>query len=450
MLVFCTLFSALLAQCPADYDIPLTTSGGLSGTSVAIDGDIAVIGSPLGTGTDWASGMILVYRLQNGTWIRDAELVANDIDAGDMMGVSVDVSGNRVIAGAWFEDHAGSNSGAAYIFENNNGKWLQVAKLTANDASPEDSFGRRVAIEGDTCIVTSPLDDDNGATSGSAYAYQYDPLDSTWYQSQKIIAKNGLPGDQFGLGLAMNGELLAIGSPWANDGAGQIHIFDHMFGKYTESQTLMDHTSEALDNFGFGLDISEDWLAVGSYHDADMGFDAGSLFLFSRALDGDWMPHEQIYPEGLNLEGEQFGVSVAIGESVMLVGHRFGITEKVASGTTSIYDLEDGSWSFRSHLYPSKPFHAGEFGWSVAIEGNHALIGAPWTQPDGYAELFIGMTEDCGCLADIDEDEVINVNDLLIIISEWGSTNSPADISTNGIVDVSDLLIVIDNWGPCN
>jgi len=448
MLVY-ALFSVLLTQCPAEYDIPLTTPGGLSGTSVAIDGDIAVIGSPLGTGTDWASGMVLVYRLQNGTWIKDAELVANDIDAGDMMGVSVDVSGNRVIAGAWFEDHAGSNSGAAYIFENTGGKWFQVAKLSANDASPEDSFGRRVAIEGNFCVVTSPLDDDNGATSGSAYVYQYDPLDFSWHQFQKIIAKNGSPGDQFGLGLAMKGELLAIGSPWANDGAGQVHIFDQLLGSYTESQTLVNPTGEAMDNFGFGLDISEFWLAVGSYHNADIGFDAGSLSLFARTFDGGWIPQGQIYPEGLSLEGEQFGVSVAIDGSVMLVGHRFGVTEKIISGTASIYDLENGSWSFRTNLKPSKPFHEGEFGWSVAIDGNHAIIGAPWTQPDGCAELFIGTTEDCECLADIDGDEIVNVNDLLIVIGYWGTADTPADINDDGIVDVSDLLIVVGSWGAC-
>ena len=59
------------------------------------------------------------------------------------------------------------------------------------------------------------------------------------------------------------------------------------------------------------------------------------------------------------------------------------------------------------------------------------------------------MTEDCECLADIDGDEIVNVNDLLIVIDEWSSTNSPADINSNGIVDVSDLLIVVGNWGLC-
>ena len=198
-----------LSQCPAEFNQSLNSPGGLSGTSVAIDGDVAVIGSPLATGTDWASGMVLVYRLIDGVWIREAELVADDIDVGDMMGVSVDVSGNRVITGAWFEDHAGSNSGAAYIFEFNGSYWSQEVKLTASDASAEDIFGRQVAIDGDTCIVTSPLDDDNGSSSGGAYVFQ---LNDTWQQTQKLVAKNGASGDQFGLGLAMDETHVVIGS----------------------------------------------------------------------------------------------------------------------------------------------------------------------------------------------------------------------------------------------
>jgi len=53
------------------------------------------------------------------------------------------------------------------------------------------------------------------------------------------------------------------------------------------------------------------------------------------------------------------------------------------------------------------------------------------------------------CAADIDGDGNVNVSDLLIIIDQWGLTNSPADVNDDGIVDVSDLLIVSDNWGPC-
>ncbi len=69
MLVLAIL-SACLSQCPTETDVPPTTLDGLSGTSVSIDGDLAVIGCPLGTGNGWASGMAIVYRLVDDVWVR--------------------------------------------------------------------------------------------------------------------------------------------------------------------------------------------------------------------------------------------------------------------------------------------------------------------------------------------------------------------------------------------
>jgi hypothetical protein len=46
-------------------------------------------------------------------------------------------------------------------------------------------------------------------------------------------------------------------------------------------------------------------------------------------------------------------------------------------------------------------------------------------------------------------DGYVNVSDLLVVIDQWGLTNSPADLNFDGIVDVTDLLIVVGNWGPC-
>ena len=50
---------------------------------------------------------------------------------------------------------------------------------------------------------------------------------------------------------------------------------------------------------------------------------------------------------------------------------------------------------------------------------------------------------------DINGDGYVNVNDLLVVIDQWGLTDSPADLNFDGIVDVSDLLIVVGNWGEC-
>ncbi len=52
------------------------------------------------------------------------------------------------------------------------------------------------------------------------------------------------------------------------------------------------------------------------------------------------------------------------------------------------------------------------------------------------------------CDSDINNDSVTDVNDLLVVVAQWGTPGS-ADVNSDGTVNVSDLLIVIDNWGPC-
>jgi hypothetical protein len=74
-------------------------------------------------------------------------------------------------------------------------------------------------------------------------------------------------------------------------------------------------------------------------------------------------------------------------------------------------------------------------------------------------QIFGGWTDNGGnwvedecpidCPTDINGDGYVNVTDLLVVIDQWGLTNSLADVNQDGIVDVSDLLIVIDNWGEC-
>ena len=71
------------------------------------------------------------------------------------------------------------------------------------------------------------------------------------------------------------------------------------------------------------------------------------------------------------------------------------------------------------------------------------------------AQLAVAIDEspyvlDCSsCQGDVDSDGMVDANDLLQVISDWGMTDSPADLNEDGLVDASDLLEVIAGWGPC-
>jgi hypothetical protein len=116
------------------------------------------------------------------------------------------------------------------------------------------------------------------------------------------------------------------------------------------------------------------------------------------------------------------------------------------AGNVTVFE----NWQSQSVLVSPSPTAAAEFGWAVALDGDNALIGAPWVEPDGEVQFFEGFISSCNCIGDLNQDGMIGVTDLLQIISVWGSCQGcEEDLDENGFVDVSDLLQLIRAWGEC-
>ena len=125
------------------------------GKSVAIDGDIAVVGAP---GDSNEKGAAYVLRTTDGgaTYGQVAKLTASDAAASDNFGGSVAVDGNTIVVGAsgTVVGASGDTPGAAYVYRTTDG-WASHTeiKLTADDAEERDGFGGAVAIAGSTIVV---------------------------------------------------------------------------------------------------------------------------------------------------------------------------------------------------------------------------------------------------------------------------------------------------------
>jgi hypothetical protein len=104
----------------------------------------------------------------------ETQLQPSDGATDDNIGYSVAIDGNIAIVGANLDDDKGTNSGSAFVFELENGNWVQKAKLTANDVAVNDYFGSSVAISGNTAIIGAWADDDKGNLSGSAFVFERD------------------------------------------------------------------------------------------------------------------------------------------------------------------------------------------------------------------------------------------------------------------------------------
>ena len=123
--------------------------------SIAMDGNTMVIGGQL-DGEDY--GVAYVYEWNGSSWTESAKLYPGDRDtAGEGFGYAVAIEGDQIIVGAPWDSGNGNYSGAAYVFERGAaGDWRQVAKLTANNAEAGDAFGISVDISSGTAIVGAP------------------------------------------------------------------------------------------------------------------------------------------------------------------------------------------------------------------------------------------------------------------------------------------------------
>jgi len=143
---------------------------------VSVSGDTAVVGANSDSNAGFDSGSAYVFTRSGATWTEQAKLTASDAAASDSFGRSVAVSGDTAVVGAVGDDDGGFTSGSAYVFTRSGATWSQQAKLTASDAAAQDFFGTSVSVSGDTAVVGADRDDDAGFDSGSAYVFELDEV----------------------------------------------------------------------------------------------------------------------------------------------------------------------------------------------------------------------------------------------------------------------------------
>lgn len=117
---------------------------------------------------------------------------------------------------------------------------LEEQKLTACVASAGDFFGWAVALQGDILIVGSPEDDDNGFGSGSAYVFT--GSDFGWQQEAELLASDGAEGDQFGHTVAISGNRIVVGARLSDElefGAGAAYVYVRSGSTWNEEAKLL-------------------------------------------------------------------------------------------------------------------------------------------------------------------------------------------------------------------
>ena len=389
------LGSSVFAQTPVQSEeAALLASDGQQGDNlgraVAIDasGTVAVASALKGhAGAISDSGAAYVFRLQGSSWVEEAKLIASDAASQDFFGIRLAISadGTTVVVGAFFDDHSGLGDGSqqlspgsAYVYRFNGTNWVQEAKLIASDATEGDWFGASVGISGDGNTIVVGATAFSNATPGSAYIYTFDGVG--WVQTVPKLSPNDGAGDNlFGFSAAISddGNTAFIGALKDDDVAnnsGAVYVFTFDGSGWPLQQKLFSTTAQPNEEFGRALALSSDTVLVGAKDGNHEGVFSGVAYTFGH--DGSmWVPEQKLHPSD-GFGGDSFGWSVAVDGDTAVIGAIFDDDNGTSSGSAYVFRFDGSAWVEESKLQPSGAGAGDLFGESLALVGETLLVGA--------------------------------------------------------------------------
>jgi uncharacterized repeat protein (TIGR01451 family) len=305
------------------------------------------------------------------------KIFASDSTAGDIYGSAVAIDGNLLIIGAFGDDDNGTNSGSAYIYEFNGTSWIETAKLLPSDGEPNDEFGKEVSINGNRVIIASPGDDDNANGAGSAYIYEFNGI--VWSET-KLLASDGVTGDNFGKSVSITGDRAIIGADGADpSNEGAAYIFEFNGTNWVETAILTASDGASNDRFGLSVSIFGDKAIIGTIDDDDNGLNSGSCYIFE--FNGlNWLQTSKLLASD-GVPSHYFGYSVTINDTKAVVGAKW---DNDHAGAAYVYEYNGTNWIQSAKLLANDASNTEYFGESVSIFGDTVIVGSYMAHLNGY------------------------------------------------------------------
>jgi len=330
--------------------------------------------------------------------------------AEDWFGYSVALSsdGSTALVGAYRNDTAGGNAGAAYILEKPSGGW---SGTSASDATARftggavaDYFGYAVALspDGSTALVGAYRNDTAGPNAGAAYIFERGRGWTSMSASEATARfTGGADGDLFGnsVTLSSDGSTALVGAYYngtAGPNAGAAYIFEKGRGwTSTSASEAAARFTGGADNdfFGYAVTLSSEGSTalVGAYYNDTAGQNAGAAYVFEKGRGWTSTSASEATARFTGGAGsDNFGNSASLSSdgSTALVGAYYNDTAGQNAGAAYVFEKGLG-WTSTSASEATARFTGGAdndfFGYAVTLssEGSTALVGAYYNDTAG-------------------------------------------------------------------
>lgn len=205
----------------------------------------------------------------------------------------------------------------------------------------------------------------------------------TYAQIETQLVPSGSTADFFGNAVSIHGSQIAIGAYGESEQgeySGAAYIFKRSSGIWNEVARLTPGDAAEWDYFGHSVGMFGDYAIVGALGDDDRGEGSGSVYIYKQT-DGGWSQDAKLTASD-GEAGDDFGYSVSLYGDYAIVGAHRDDTNK---GAAYIFQRMDTGW-FEAEKLTAIDGAAGDlFGYSVCIEGDYAVIGASGSNVNGYA-----------------------------------------------------------------
>ena len=360
------------------------------GSALAVSGATAVVGARLASvGSNDGQGAAYVFTYAGGAWSEQAKLTAPDGAAGDEFGAAVAIDGDTVLAGAPFAGVGGNaKQGAVYVYSYSGGGWSESQKITVSGGGANDWFGTALALDGDTVLVGAPF---------ANKAYFFTDQGGTWQQGASITDSSA---SEFGVAVALDGATAVVGAPATPvDGAlseGEAYVFGESGGTWSEAQSLTASDGAANDAFGNALALGGTTLLIGSPY-ASVGGTAnqGALYAFSES-GGTWSQDQKITASD-GAKHDLFGSSIALRGDRFLCGASDATVDgNPNAGAAYLFSDSGGAWALEHKFSAIDGQTPGFTGASVASGRRGWFVGASLAGDNAQGAFFFYAGSDLG------------------------------------------------------
>lgn len=303
------------------------------GYSVAMDGNVIVVGAPEGA-SDVGDAYIFVID-SNGS-VASTQQVNLGATA-DSFGTAVAISGSYIVIGA-------PSRATAHLYKLDGANVAtKVADIT-EAVIAGDAYGSKVAIDGNYIVIGAQDKDTLQTADGAAYVYEIDPATDVVTQIEALTTSSAENNDHFGSSVGVSGTYVVIGSYGDNSNTGAAYLYEISGAAATLTDTFFPSATDVVvagDYFAYSIDIYGKYIIAGAYKkDIGANVDVGSAYVYEIDTTDDSANFLKKIDSGSLTPSDFFGASVSTDGDLFVVGAPYNDANATDGGAAYLFDGE--------------------------------------------------------------------------------------------------------------